>query len=184
MLWLLLLAGTVLVVAGAWWGSGPHTVPRRAEPDGPADLSAPEAWAILTRPVKMAVEERRQRRFVPGLLVGIGSGLVVMALVMLALPTPTRVRPPLQADGKVAPPEGVVRTPAPDPKPLTLTFVVEDGEAAPTIAAKLHGAGLITDEEAFLRRVVDRRVDTRLKAGTFIISTGATLDEVIDSLTA
>jgi len=201
LVWLLLCVGITLTVVGAWGGPSAHPTADRPEPTTPPDLSAPQAWEILSRPVAneeliRLPEHRpwympgRDRRFLQGVLVGVGSGFLLAALVVTVLPKPASLRPPQVVDGGSQQPgetaggPGVRAAPAPIPQPLTRTFVVEDGDAAPRIAAKLRGAGLIADEDAFVRRVANRGLDTHLKAGTFIISTGASLDEVIDSLAA
>ncbi|HLN61981.1 MAG TPA: hypothetical protein VK464_10570, partial [Symbiobacteriaceae bacterium] len=69
------------------------------------------------------------------------------------------------------------------PKPANVTFVVEPGDLATTIAANLKAQGLIADEDAFLSRVSETGADTALKAGTFVVPTGANLDQVIEALT-
>ncbi len=151
------------------------------------------------------------RRFQQGLLTGLGAGLLVAAAAIAFLPRepltgpPGDVahRPPAAQDpagpqpprfdtapgdepggGTVGPPGAPDPEPKPEPpRPVNVTFVVEPGELAPDIARKLDDEGLIADEEAFLRRVEERGVDRFLKAGTFVIPTDASLDEVIDALT-
>ncbi|MCG0239525.1 MAG: endolytic transglycosylase MltG [Firmicutes bacterium] len=69
------------------------------------------------------------------------------------------------------------------PAPGTLvTVVIDPGMTAPQIAARLREKGLIADEAAFLARLAERGMDTRLQAGTFQIPVGAGLDQVIDRL--
>lgn len=68
-------------------------------------------------------------------------------------------------------------------KPEAVLFVIEEGEFPSTIAANLRAQGLIADEDAFLSRVTQLGVDTSLRAGSFLIPTGADLDAVISALT-
>lgn len=80
----------------------------------------------------------------------------------------------------VSPQEPV--TPPVSAEPVTV--VVEPGMTAPDVAALLRAQGLIADETAFLNRLAERGLDTLLQAGTFNIPANATLDQVIDLLTA
>nr|PZN42847.1 MAG: hypothetical protein DIU70_04600 [Bacillota bacterium] len=63
-----------------------------------------------------------------------------------------------------------------------VTVVIDPGMTAPQIAARLREKGLIADEAAFLARLAERGMDTRLQAGTFQIPAGVSLDQVIDRL--
>lgn len=143
------------------------------------------------------------RRFHQGLAVGLGLGLVVAALVLPFVPRGEAPQPDLPEAPKVAetpdpvgtatppvtPPPTQEQAPdqtqpaAPPPKPVNVTFVVEPGSPSQVIAANLKAAGLIADEQAFLDLVFALGVETRLKAGTFVIPTDASLDAVIKVLT-
>jgi hypothetical protein len=178
-----------------------------------------EAWEIISRPVEdelIKIPEHRpwhlpglDRRFLRGLVLGLGTGLVIAALTPGWLSE--RSTAPLgtiqRQDSGKAPGTGQasdsgastggkpVNQPGqpaatqpgqpgtPSPKPADVTIVVEVGDAAATIGERLKAAGLITDVEAFVNRVTERGLEGSLKAGTFVVPTGATLDQVIDTLT-
>ncbi|HEY3367705.1 MAG TPA: hypothetical protein VGK74_21820 [Symbiobacteriaceae bacterium] len=211
MTWLLAIIGIVIAGVGLW--DRPATAQPGAR-EGKLPESRDEAWAILGQPIERAEElarqgERGSRRFRQGLLVGLGTGLVVAWAVMLVMPGPATPLPPRSGrepagpaagpapgvapapggatkpgttPGTAAPPAGTTPA-APPPRPANVTFTVEPGDMAPTIAARLKTDGLIADENAFLDRVTERGVDTRLRSGTFVIPTQASLDDVIDALT-
>lgn len=73
--------------------------------------------------------------------------------------------------------------PATPPQPAPVTVTIAQGDTAPRVAAKLADAGVIGDREEFLRRLVERKRDTRLQPGTFRIPPGQSVDAVIDILT-
>lgn len=203
MTWLLVLAGIALMGLGL---AGNAMKGRTAEPARNQTVRPPqaapkgEAWEILVQPIEreelIKIPERsgRDRRFVSGVSAGLGAGLLVSAVVLAFNPKPETTPPaavenppppaaapdtPAPADQAPKPPD----PPAPPPKPANVNFVVESGDLAPTVAANLKAAGLITNEQEFLDRVSEQGLDTRLKAGTFIIQTDATLDQVIAALT-
>lgn len=62
-------------------------------------------------------------------------------------------------------------------------FIIEPGSASQEIAAALEAAGLISSEQAFLDKVAEMGVETSLKAGTFTIPAGASLERIIGELT-
>lgn len=72
-------------------------------------------------------------------------------------------------------------SPAPAGSPVTVT--VTAGDSVPQVAARLEQAGVIRDRQEFLRRLVERRLDTSLQAGTFRIPPDQSVDAVIDILT-
>lgn len=85
--------------------------------------------------------------------------------------------PPVQEEEPVQeaePPEQIVA------KDITIT--INAGDAASTIADKLLAAGAITDKQAFLKEVVARKADSKLKQGTFTIPAGATIADIIGIL--
>lgn len=152
--------------------------------------------------------EQQSRRYQQGLLMGLGIGLVAAWAVTLVTPRTAPVPPVVAqapapvgpggsaAPGATAPPAANPATsggetgtgptgqtaPAPPRQAADVKFTVDEGDSAPTIAGKLKAAGLIADESAFLARVADRGVDTMLRAGTFVIPTQASVDQVIDAL--
>lgn len=198
MTWLLVVAGTLL----AGLGLLSYMVSRRKQREEEEALArakptAEEAWAIISRPLPQGERHVRKGGFRYGMMVGAGAGLLLIAGALVLFPGQAAQPEADQLGAEPAPsaPPAVVTPPASEPpttepappappKPANVTFVVETGELAPDIAAKLKAARLIADEDAFLGRVAERGVDTLLKAGTFVIPTDATLDQVIDSLTA
>jgi UPF0755 protein len=61
-------------------------------------------------------------------------------------------------------------------------FLVESGDTARTIAAKLETAGLIGDSRAFVYISVVRGLSGELKAGTFILRKNMTPDQLVSAL--
>ena len=62
-------------------------------------------------------------------------------------------------------------------------FEVPKGASASKIADLLRQAGLIDDQKEFLNMLVEKKADTKLKAGTFTIPAGSTVEEIINILT-
>jgi hypothetical protein len=189
MAWLVGLFGIILLGVGLYLRSRGG---RNAEPVDDRGVDQAEAWKILTSPIvrEAPADAEKKQGLLSGLLVGLGVGAILVGLFLLLLPAEApSPQPPLPGvpspPAAQAPPAPTpTEVPPPTPKPINQTFVIDTGDMAPTIAAKLKEAGLIADEQAFLTRVTEREVDTRLKAGTFIIPTDAPLDKVIDVLTA
>lgn len=210
MIWFLGFLGLVLVLLGLWGGPVPRA--KRRDPDTATrkQTTPSEAWDVLARPLEdelIKIPEHRpwyapggDKRFQRGLMLGLGAGLLVSALTVTFLPK-------AQAPGQVAldepggKPAAPAQTPAPgatqpqtpaptQPQPpaptapVNVNFVVEPGSSADAIASNLKAQGLIADPAAFLKALSDRQLDTSLKAGTFVIPTGASLDKVIEVLTA
>lgn len=150
----------------------------------------------------------KDRRFNQGLLVGLGLGLVVTTFLVPFLPgkaltdaqagaetpknqaatkpngenapqgdTGSQVQQPPTTAPEPAP------TPEPPPAPAVVSFVVEEGSSSQEIAAHLKQLGLIQDEQAFLNQVTASGKETALKAGSFELPQGASLDVVIQKLT-
>jgi hypothetical protein len=209
-IWVFGILGILLALLGLW--GGPSSAKRReAEAAARKSPTVAEAWEILAKPLEdevIKIPAHRpwrvlggDRRFFRGLFVGLGAGLLVAAMALSSLPD---VQPPSVASsepsgqkdtaaGTPAPATGTATAPAqskppaaaePAAKPGNVTFVVEDGDAASTIAANLKKEGLIADENAFLNRLTELGADTMLKAGTFVVPTGASIDDVIKVLTA
>lgn len=208
MTWFLAMTGIVLLLIGLW--SGPAIAGRRKEMEGVArkQPTTNEAWDILARPMEeeaIKIPEHRpwyvpggDRRFQRGLAVGLGAGLMVASVAVAvvpreALPPATASKTPvadkLAQQPQVQPPQAAApqnqppAQQAPPPKPANVLFEVEMGSAGSEIAENLKQKGLIPSEEQFLARLKQRELDTMLKAGTFTIPTGATVDQVIDALT-
>jgi hypothetical protein len=207
-IWTLGILGILLLLLGIW--GGPARLRRRRDADVAAkkETQPGEAWEILARPLEdeaIKIPEHRpwyapggDRRFQRGLLVGLGAGLMVAAVAVSSMPRGTADQAPGTAWNTPAPQggqpaagtgqqagQGAGTTAAPaaePPKAANKTFTVEEGWPAVTIGAELQKQGLIADANAFVARVVERGVDVSLKAGTFVVPTNATLDQVIDSL--
>jgi hypothetical protein len=207
--WPLLVVGILLALLGLWGGPAPRRRERESSRlKGP--IPKGDAWDILTQPVVSDEEliklpERRPwfipgraGRFQRGLMLGLGLGLLIAAAIHAWAPRSAATLPPTAADSATKPPPGTANqptaskppttpgsttpiTPKP-PTPAVVSFVVEYGDMVPTIAANLKAKGLIADDNAFVSRVTERSADTLLKSGTFLIPTGATLDQVIDAL--
>ncbi|HWI53480.1 MAG TPA: hypothetical protein VNT01_15165 [Symbiobacteriaceae bacterium] len=205
MIWILGFAGILLTLLGVWGGPTQKSPRREAEAMARKQPTVSDAWDVLAKPLEeelIKIPEHRpwytpgsDRRFQQGLLVGLGAGLMVAALTISFAPrqaAPPQVavkEPPAGAPAANQPAPAQTAQPAPTqpakpPKPVNQNFTVEPGDLAPDIADKLKAAGLIADPKQFLTRVEERGLDTSLKAGTFVIPTGANLDTVIDVLTA
>jgi LysM repeat protein len=191
--WGIVLIGIALLVVGIRGVSRRKSHVVDEEETAARTPSAGDAWEILGQPLQTGAVEpshkRRSagidRRFGTGLVTGMGTGLVVAAIAFL-LWSPragqvAQVPPPAPVGGKNPAPVPVP-TPSPTPAPAFKTVVIEPGDSAGTIANRLKAAGLITDTDWFAARIGARGVDTQLKAGTFTVPTGATIDAVIDTL--
>ena len=73
--------------------------------------------------------------------------------------------------------------PTPAPPTGDVKFEIPKGSSASKIADLLRQAGLIDDKQAFLNMLSEKKADTKLKAGTFTIPAGATIEEIITILT-
>ncbi len=73
-------------------------------------------------------------------------------------------------------------------KPATNTnaernITIAAGSSASSIASALKTQGIITDSQAFLNKIAEMKKETKLKAGTFKIPAGASMEDVINILT-
>lgn len=211
MIWLLGIFGILLVLLGLWGGPSLARKRREAEASAKKSPTVAEAWDIISKPLEDEVikipahrpwsVQGGDRRFFRGLFVGLGAGLMVAAVAVSSVPreaapsptasqepaggNATAANTPAPAAGTAAAPNAAGQTAAQKPaEPANITFVVADGDAASTIAANLKAKGLIADETTFLNRLTELGKDTSLKAGTFVVPTGASIDDVIDVLTA
>lgn len=64
-----------------------------------------------------------------------------------------------------------------------VVFVVEQAESVDSIAERLHEAGLIRSPSYFKLRVRLSNADTRLRAGRFVLYTGMSVNQIIQTLT-
>ncbi|MDR0817561.1 MAG: hypothetical protein LBN35_02870 [Clostridiales Family XIII bacterium] len=62
-------------------------------------------------------------------------------------------------------------------------FTVEVGTATSTIAKNLAASGLVLSSDAFLKEVARQKAETKMKAGTFKITPGSSVSEVVKILT-
>lgn len=85
--------------------------------------------------------------------------------------------------GSVAPAPIQPSVPAPSLGSPAVEFVIADGELPRTVVARLQAAGLISDEQAFIERLVQRQLDTRIHSGKFQLYHGMSIDEIITVLT-
>jgi hypothetical protein len=146
---------------------------------------------------------RGDRRFYQGLLVGLGLGLMAASVLLPFLPrkaAPDQAAslPPAGQAGKQPEAQQPAETqkPAENPKPAgtqqpaqttppkgDVSFTVEPGSSSQEIAAQLKAAGLIKSEQEFLDLLIAYGLETKLKAGTFVIPSDASVDDVIKKLT-
>ncbi|MDR2131831.1 MAG: endolytic transglycosylase MltG [Clostridiales Family XIII bacterium] len=75
------------------------------------------------------------------------------------------------------------KMPSPSAEPIQYSFYISYGETGAQIAKKLLDAGLINDVNEFYDALAEADAATRLQAGSFIITEGATLAEIVDILT-
>jgi septal ring-binding cell division protein DamX len=105
------------------------------------------------------------------------------------------VDPNLPADDNTVQPSGDDATVNPDEGTATeeptntpaagevVTFKVKSGMASGQIATALKEAGLIASTEEFNKAINDKNVATKLKAGTFKIPAGSSIDQIVEILT-
>ena len=67
------------------------------------------------------------------------------------------------------------------PEGKQVAFVIEEGSNASAVANNLAKAGLIGDASKFTKRLTERKADTSLAAGTYTLTAGMTIDEIIDA---
>ncbi len=66
--------------------------------------------------------------------------------------------------------------------PTLLTFVVEPGETAAQVAARLEEQGLVVDGEVFRRFMTYHGLDASLQAGTYTLRANMTMHEIAEAL--
>lgn len=64
-----------------------------------------------------------------------------------------------------------------------ISFVVPSGMLASSIIQKLLDEGLIQNKSEFTKRLSERKLDSKLRSGTFKLSTDMTYDQIINKLT-
>lgn len=205
MFWFLLLLGILLVFVGAW--GGPRVPRHSAEKEIPRQAPVSrDPWEVLTEPLPQEEEliklpeERpwyalgKDNRFLQGLFVGLGAGLMVAGAVTLipSVGSESAPSPVVAQEPGASAPEGDVSEQVAQ-KPVDqvgdtkssedLVFTIGEGELPSDVAERLQEAGLIADGDAFLARLTELGLDTSLRAGDFTVPGGADLDEVISALT-
>lgn len=84
--------------------------------------------------------------------------------------------------GKPSASAGTTTTPVTTPSTgvsADVKIVIPPGSAGITIAKILKEQGIITDTKTFISRVDELKMGPKLKAGTFTIKAGSTMDDVI-----
>lgn len=64
-----------------------------------------------------------------------------------------------------------------------ISFVVPSGMLASSIIQKLLDEGLIQNKSDFSKRLAERKLDSKLRSGTFKLSTDMSYDQIINKLT-
>lgn len=62
-------------------------------------------------------------------------------------------------------------------------IIIPPGSASDVIADLLHKSGIIQSQADFLNYLQNKKLDTKLKAGTFTIPAGSSLEEIVAILT-
>ncbi len=68
--------------------------------------------------------------------------------------------------------------------PAQVEFVVEAGDTASTIAARLADEGLLVDPRTFVFIAIDQKLTGELQAGTFVLRKNMTPDQLVQALLA
>ena len=193
----LLLTGLLFLGAGLLWLNKKM---RAAEEAAPLHVSAAtgtegsQPLEILSLPVSHV---RPINGILAGVLLGSGAALLLVGVITIFLPRPA---PPVPARADLSrmarervgrvlgeaadAPSTNVKVKAPDGPAPNFVVRVAPGDSATAVADKLLAAKIIADRNAFLNRLVERKMDTNLRVGEFAVPVGSTIDQVIDLLTA
>jgi UPF0755 protein len=109
--------------------------------------------------------------------------LVNNAILGLAADNPAALRLPFVAD-IVRQDLGDALTDPVSQDPTQVEFVVNDGDTASTIAARLAGESLIKDPRAFVFIASDNQISGDLQQGTFVLRRNMTPDQLVHALLA
>ncbi len=109
--------------------------------------------------------------------------LVNNAVLGWAADNPAALRLPFVAD-LVREDLGSALTEPVSTDPTQVEFMVEQGDTASTIAARLASAGLIRDARAFVFIASDKQLTGDLQQGTFVLRHNMTPDQVVTALLA
>jgi UPF0755 protein len=179
----------------------PHA--RKFEPDAYATDYVPEAYEPSRKYGNGGNGGRRGGRGGSGLLGVIKfllfalvlAGLVLLvaltalrpllnsAILSWAADSPAALNLPFVAD-LVREDLGTSLTRAVSDDPAQVEFIVEEGDTASTIAARLEEEGLILDARAFVFIASDRELTGDLQVGTFVLRKNLTPDQVVSALLA
>ena len=181
--------------------TGPASMAHRDGEDAPrARFSRPSGGPPRRRGTRSASELARGRnaggppsvlRFVVFLLVG--AGLVLAVLVTVGRPLVRGVVAGLAGDNPsalgigfvadmVREDLGPILTEPAGPGTADVTFVVQSGDTATTIANRLVSAGVLRDARAFVLVSVERNVTTSYQAGSFVVRQTMTPDQLATAL--
>ncbi len=64
-----------------------------------------------------------------------------------------------------------------------ITLIIEPGMSSGTIASLLKAEGLISDKKAFVNYINSKGLETKIKAGKFLLTSEMTLEEIVDKMT-
>jgi peptidoglycan lytic transglycosylase G len=109
--------------------------------------------------------------------------LVNGAILSWAADSPAALNLPFIAD-IVREDLGTALTKAASDDPEQVEFVVNDGDTASTIATRLEGQGLMTDDRAFVFIASQRQLTGALQQGTFVLRKNMTPDQLVSALLA
>lgn len=97
-----------------------------------------------------------------------------------AIPTPEPTQVPIIPTVKPT----VIPNPTSKPVSEKVTFTIQKGMSSGKVAALLKSIGLIDDADKFNKRVVDTGKASIINTGTYIITKGASYDDIIKVITA
>jgi UPF0755 protein len=121
------------------------------------------------------------------------AGIVLIALITVLRPlisgavvawagdNPSALGIPFVAD-MVRDDLGPALTTAPSDDPAQVEFVVQQGDTAASIADRLDQKGFLKDSRAFVFIAIQRNLENKLEAGTFILRKNMTPNELVTSL--
>lgn len=139
------------------------------------------------------------------IFLGVGIGLIIASMVNISMGsselTVEEIKQEAQKHGLIVlskeeimadqPPAdepAPTATPSPAPPPAAqgekITITVESGMSSEDITNLLDAAGLLKDRKAFIQRLGELGMDSRLRVGTFEIAKGTENDEIIRILTS
>ena len=85
--------------------------------------------------------------------------------------------PPKQVPTNPTPPQ------TPPPSVETVKLTIPEGSMPGKIGLILQENGLVTSSRDFIAKAVELKLDTKLKAGTYSISKGSTLEDIVKMMT-